>query len=217
LTWLGALAVALGCGSSHAPAPGPEAAAASPSATPGPAAPEPVPGGLPDRDWGDIESARFLVVVPVPERGGWVVDDRGPWLEASHPVSRSRLQLRTWRASRLVRPEECEKQARLWQPDLPEASAAAVLETRQLDAPDGYRTHLTVGVQQHAGDELEGFALAFGAAPGRCLALVYRTAASGRDAEQAVGNRLLVIADGALARMTARRVDDRARGQRPIR
>jgi hypothetical protein len=85
------------------------------------------------------------------------------------------------------------------------------VEVRQIEAPPGYATELTVGVRPTGEAELEGFAIAFGAAVGRCLALIYTTRAAGGGAEALVGHRLQMVVDGTIAGLASSTVDDRAR------
>ena len=212
------LALTVGCGAGTAPPPGPSAptpSAATPTATAAPPEPD---SALPDRDWGVVESDRFLLNVSLPDRGGWITDDRsGPWFRARHPASRSEILLRTWRAGRAVTHEQCERQARLWRPDLPTFPSEAVLDTRRLDAPNGYVSELTVGAGLSEDGQLEGFALLVGTALRRCLVFVFSTRAAGAHAEQQLGARLSLMSDGVLPELRARTVDDRGRGLREVR
>lgn len=161
--------------------------------------------------WSDVASRRFFVAIPLPERRSWRVDDSTtPWLVARQPASSSELLARTWTAQRLVRPAECERQARLWRPDLPAPSDDTTVDARTIAVPADYQTQLVVAVQPHAGG-IDGFALAFGATVGRCYALVYSTSAKGPGAETAVGRRLAIIVDGVISRVHGLRIEDRLR------
>ena len=77
----------------------------------------------------------------------------------------------------------------------------------------GYNLKITdmqaaVGLAQL--DRLEGFALAFGAAVGRCYAAVFTTRGRGPRAEERVGATFAVVAGGLLERVEVAEVEDRA-------
>jgi hypothetical protein len=149
--------------------------------------------------------------MPLPERARWVVDDeREPWLVATHEPSRSELRLRIWTSPRNVTPLECETQARLWRPTLPQITQETTVFERRLDAPPGYHALLVVGVRATRG-EFEGHALAFGASVGKCFAAAYTTRATGPSAEDAIGKRLALMVDGTLSRAQERSIDERVR------
>lgn len=175
-----------------------------------PSAPEPE---LEASEWGAIVSVRQSLELSLPERKSWRVNDVAtPWLVAQHEPTRSELVARTWRAPRRVKRDECEKQARLWRPGIPAAPAESVMETRQIDAPEGFHSELTVGVEPTGQPgHLRGFAMAFGATVGRCYALVYTTHAFGPRAEAAIGRRLALVADHIVPRARFRSIDQRVR------
>lgn len=206
-----AVAAALaGCGSgSQAPLPPPTSAPA-PSAAPPPAGSG---AELPSTGWGSARSARQSVELSLPDRDGWHVDDAATaWFSARHPVTRSELLLRTWRAARTVKRDECEAQARLWRPSIPPAPEESVIERRMVAAPEGWSTELVVGVgPAPTPGELQGFALAFGVTVGRCYALLYTTLDSGRGAEVTIARRLGVIADEVVPSVRFLSIDDRVR------
>ena len=163
-----------------------------------------------DSEWGAIESRRFSVALSLPERSRWNVDDRTErWLVAVHPSTQSKLRVRTWLAPRLVRPAECAAEARLWSGDIPDLAENAV-ERRELGAPPGFRTELTVGVRPARAGQLEGYAVAFGATVGRCYGAIFSTMAGGEAKADVIGRRLAVVVDGVLARVESIAIDQRA-------
>lgn len=205
-----ALAVSA-CGPRQAPeTPGPRYSAV-PAAPPIP----PATVSLEDAHWGEVRSSRYSIVVPLPERTSWTIDDkRAQWFTARHDASRSELTLRTWRASRLGKRDECLVQLRLWRPSLPdpERDPESVMESRRLGAPTDYDTLLTLGVARRGIEgELEGYAIAVGHDVGSCFAAVYLTQARGAGAEEAIAARLALIGDGVLSRVRRIAVEDRVR------
>lgn len=202
------LVAAAGCSASHGAGAPPRTAARTPPRPPSGASRP----GLRARSWGKITSLRFALEIKLPERRAWQVDDHTThWLLLRHPPSDSELRVRTWRAGRLVHPDDCERRARLWRPEIPTASADTVLDRRKLASPAGYTTRAVVGVRPlgHAG-ELEGYVLAFGAKVGGCFAFVYTTRARGAGAEAEIGDRLALVSNEVLPSVYMRTIDDRA-------
>jgi hypothetical protein len=151
----------------------------------------------------------FPIELDLPSKDSWQVSDGPTWLVAAHSASSSLLAVRTWRADRLVRREQCEAQARLARPSLPIVRDDAVLERRALSAPAQFDTELVVGVEPTGGG-LSGYALAIGASVGRCYAAVFTTAVNGTLAEQEVATRLGLAVDRILSGVRLRSVDERA-------
>jgi hypothetical protein len=172
---------------------------------------------LADEGWGDVTSTRQSLTLILPKRGEWdVVDEaREPWLVLSHRGTGSELRARTWLAPRLVTAADCEKQARLWRPQIPEVVEDAVVR-RELRAPEGYSGQVVVGVLP-AGDALEGYAVAFGASVGRCYAAIFTTRTSGPGSDHTLGKRLALVTDGVIERVRARSIEDRVDAVRPPR
>jgi hypothetical protein len=208
------LAVALLALSLSACGPGPSGATPAPSAAPSPAERPPPRGAGPELSstgWGLVSSARYSIELSVPERDLWHIDDSSsPWFLARHVATRSELALRTWRAARTVKRAECEQQARLWRPNIPQTPEESVVERRMVAAPEGWSTELVVGVAPApTAGELQGFALAFGVAVGRCYALLYTTTDRGRGAEITIARRLGVVADEVVPSVRVRSIDER--------
>ncbi len=151
--------------------------------------------------------------LPGPE--DWQSEDTERWLTLSHTQSESSLALRTWRAARLVRIEECEKQARLWRPELPEIVPDNVVDERSLSGPPDYAVRMTVLVRRVESESfIEGWALVFGAGIGKCYAAVFRTKAAGSGAEAAIAERLAIASDRILPSVQEQGVDARILGPR---
>jgi len=179
------------------PPPATPVRAAPPGAAAGPPA-----SGLDTGVWGEFRSKRFDLALSLPDGAGWRIDDHsGPWLEASHPGSSSKLLVRTWHEPDPVNRTRCEERARSWA-KLPQREGADILRKERLDVPAEFDTIVEIGVvPPKAGAALDAFAMAFGGNVRRCFAYVYTTSATGPDAEQLVGGRLAVMVDGSLGKV----------------
>lgn len=204
---VGLALASVSCASAPAPKPAHEP-------PPPPPAPKTSPG-IADKAWGSVASQRFSVMIALPERKDWQVEDvREAWWTARHAASSSELAVKTWRTSRLSRREDCQKQIALWRPKAPnpEAEPGSIVDRRALDAPAGYQTELVVGVRRAgAGGEIEGYALAVGHTIGQCYAALYTTRALGANAEATVGERLALFGDAVLPRIERIGIEDRVR------
>jgi hypothetical protein len=207
--WLALIASSTACAGAKPP----EASGPRYTAVPPPAPGPPATVSLENKRWADVRSARYSVVVPLPERSSWIIDDtRAQWFTARHDASRSELTVRTWRASRIGTRDECLVQLRLWRPELPDPDKEpeSVFETRKLGAPADYDTLLTLGVRRVGKEgDIEGYALAVGHDVGSCFAAVYLTQARGTGADDAVAARLALIGDRVLTQVRRIGVEDR--------
>lgn len=207
--WFGACLSSLGC---HAAAPAltetpaPARAVVSRDSGGRRASPEPV------------LSLRTSLEVSLPDRSQWRVDDEHErWLVARHPATRSELRLRTWTAPRVVRADDCERQARLWRREIPSADEQSVVTRVPLPAPSGFRGDVVVLVSPDPGGAIDGAVLGFGAAVGRCFAVVFTTQAAGDRAEDRLARRLERVVVEVLASVRVLGVEDRGSGLRPER
>lgn len=206
------LVLAAGCSTSSEASAPPRAASGARQAAAAPRQSSPTSRpGLQARGWGEVTSLRFSLEVKLPERKAWQVDDHTThWLLLRHAPSHSELRVRTWRAARLVHPQDCERQARLWRPQIPTPSADTALDRRTLASPNAYTTRVVAGVQPlDQSGTLEGFVLAFGATIGRCFAFVYTTRARGSGAEASIGDRLALVSSAVLPAVRMRSIEDR--------
>jgi hypothetical protein len=163
---------------------------------------------LPNADWGTLELPSIPLVLSLPDHRYWRATLRGTFVEVVHAASSSRLTLRLWRAPRLVRPSECEAEARLARPDLPRVVVETELERAEVEHPPGFHTELSVGVEPIERGA-RGYAVAVGAATGRCVFLSFETVASGVHAAEEVADRLSIAVEGILPRMSVPSVDAR--------
>jgi hypothetical protein len=131
-----------------------------------------------------------------------------------HRQSESRLVVRAWQHDSVARVEDCERQARLWRPDLPELEPAGVVDVRQATLAGSYESQVRVGVLAH-GSELFGYALAFGSDARSCLMLAFSTAASGPGAARVIAERLSIISRGVFERVRRLGINDRVITPRP--
>jgi hypothetical protein len=143
------------------------------------------------------------LLLPNPE--GWRVDptERFSWV-VHHRRSESALVVRVWRTDAIVRPEDCERQARTWRPDLPRLDAAEIVQSSRPRLAGDYDGRLTVGVRSSARAptevRLSGYALAFGSAARSCLLLAFSTFAEGPSARRSIADRLALIVSTAFFR-----------------
>lgn len=161
-----------------------------------------------------MELPSLPAIVTLPERAHWRMRARGTFVELEHSASGSRITLRAWRASRLVRPAECEAEVRLARPDLPRATPETELERARVEYPEGFDAELSVGVEP-AEDGARGHATLVGTTPGRCLFVAFETVATGASAAIHVADRLTIAVEGILPRVRIPSVDARA-GSRSV-
>lgn len=140
---------------------------------------------------------------PLPDAANWRHDrrDERSWV-ARHRATSSALVVRVFRHDRVARAGDCERQARIWRPDLPRPLPSEVLETGARTFADVYAGELTVFVRRAggAGGGLLGHILAFGSDAQSCLMLAFSTEARGPDAESEVALRLSALVHSVFAR-----------------
>jgi hypothetical protein len=146
--------------------------------------------------WTTVELESIPALVTLPDARGWHARRAGSFLSLEHRASESSLLLRVWKAARLVRPTECEAEARLARPSLPAVEPASRVEERILENPTGFDVRLVVGAQPGPGATVAGTALAVGAGIGRCYLMLYETRAAGPRAAERVADRLGVVVSG---------------------
>ncbi len=183
---------ALGCGGTLAGAPPRQA---TPAVTRPPAARDDF-----DRAWGERDLRRVPVLVTLPDARAWHATASGTFTLLEHRSTRSTLALRVALAPRLVKPEQCEADARLARPTLPAIDPSSVVERRALAAPSGFDVRLVVGVTP-APNGVRGYALAIGAGTSRCYVAAFETESAGAGAAERVADRLAVVVSGTLETM----------------
>lgn len=138
----------------------------------------------------------LALLLPNPE--GWRIDpsEKFSWV-VHHRQSDSTLVVRAWHTDASVRPDDCERQARSWRPELPRLDPAEIVQSSRFRLAGDYDGRLTLGVRSsaHAPNEvrLSGYALAFGSAARRCLLLAFSTFATGPGARRSIAQRLALI------------------------
>ncbi|HEV8549535.1 MAG TPA: hypothetical protein VGQ57_10915 [Polyangiaceae bacterium] len=181
-----------------------------PTRAQGPAAAEPVAAGREfERDWGERSLARVPAKVTLPDVRAWHAHASGSFTVLEHAPTRSTLTLRVTRAARLVRPEQCEDDARLARRSLPALDPNDIVERRRLAVPRGFDVRLTVLVEPRATGAVHGVAFAVGAATGRCYVAIYETEAAGAAAAEVVGDRLGLVVSGVLETLRVPEADER--------
>jgi hypothetical protein len=141
----------------------------------------------------------------LPDAQGWRRDSRDKlsWV-ARHRQTASTLVVKAWDYEDIARIEHCERQARSWRPELPEAAREELLEQRQQVLAGVYQARIVLFVQSATPGALEGHAQAFGSDARRCLMMAFSTVSSGARATDDIAERLSVVAEGVFGR--ARRV-----------
>jgi hypothetical protein len=207
--FLRALVTAAALAVSCARAPAPEAARPPPPpSVPPPADEAPAFGTL------GLATLPGSIALYDPER--WRATKGGSFTVLEHATTRSTLTLRVWRAARLVRPAECENDARLARPTLPRPDPDMLVDSRALEAPAGFDGLLVVGVEPAPPGGARGHALAVGAAVGRCFLLAFDTVAEGADAALVVGDRLRMLVDRIAPSVRLREADERVQPERAL-
>jgi hypothetical protein len=201
---LAALPGACGGASPSAPAARPD-----PGGVPAPVQKAEVPSGF-DGPFGERLLSRVPARVSLPGARGWHAHPSGSFTLLEHATTHSTLALRVVNAARLVRPEQCEADARLARPSLPASDGESIVERRTLAAPRGFDTRLVVGVEPRAGGTVRGFALAVGAATGRCYVACFETESVGPRAPDEVADRLAVVVSGVFETLRVPGAEERA-------
>ncbi len=161
---------------------------------------------------GSVEALGQGLEFPLPDREGWRQDsaETRSWV-AQHAATGSRLVVRAWQHDSIARAADCEQQARMWRPDLPDLAPSDVLLARERTIGGIYRSQITLGVQADAAGAgvVRGHALAFGSDARSCLMLVFSTVASGPDGPREVAERLGIVDQAVFGRVRRLGIHDR--------
>lgn len=148
--------------------------------------------------------------VSLPDPSSWRAAREGSFVVLEQRATSSIIVLRSWKAARLVRPSECEAEARLLRPALPRVDPATLVDNRKIDAPRNHDVHLAVAVEEAPDRSVRGVALAVGAAVGRCYLASYETRAEGPSAPERVADRLATMVPGFIETVDVEGVEVRA-------
>ena len=143
----------------------------------------------------DVEAVGQGLVLPLPDADGWRHDgrERQSWV-ATHAGTRSRLLARAWRATEVVRPDDCERALRVFRPDLPRHTPELQIEARQLTVAGDFSAQLRTGLERARPGPLDGHALLFASDGRTCLCLAYSTLVSEPAAARRLAERLALMA-----------------------
>lgn len=167
--------------------------------------PEPLESStLQDREWGVVRAPALGLKLALPEAKAWLATSSSGF-ELRHEPTATTLSVRRWRGSRLPRVEACEAELRARAAGLAEADETSLVSRREVRAPKGFFTRITLVAVPGKSAKVAGQALAVGASVGECLALVARTECNS-EAELAERLRLL---DVTLSHVRALEVEDR--------
>jgi hypothetical protein len=186
---------------------------------PGPvAAPRPASGAAPatagetriaDRGWGVLRSKPLGLKLALPEARSWFTPETskpapGLW-ELRHEPTGSTLSVRRWRSARLPQPDLCELELRQRVAGVPPFDETNLVASRQLRAPEGFVTRLTLLSLSGTAARLRGQVIALGAGVGECLAAIVSTECS---TEEELAERLRLF-DAALGHLRLSQIEDR--------
>ncbi len=158
--------------------------------------------------WRSAASGGYRVALP--DARGWRVDvHSGPWFSLSHAATHSQLWFGAWRASRILRIEECAEKAQRELPKVLELeSPSATFERTQVSMPAGFEGELSLAQAQRVSETL-GRAMLIAARPGACFAAVFLTQSSDSGALRRVLERLTVLADRTLTTARFQQIEER--------
>lgn len=177
---------------------------AAPARAPGPDVPVEPLAGFAD-GFGTVEARGQGLELLLPNPEGWHVDpaEKLSWV-VRHRRSESALVVRVWHSDAAVHPEDCERQARAWRPDLPRPDPSEIVQSSRPRLAGDYDGRLTVGIgtSTRAPNQrkLAGYALAFASAARSCLLLAFSTFAEGPGARRSIADRLALIVPTAFLR-----------------
>jgi hypothetical protein len=150
---------------------------------------------------------------PLPDASGWRWDKREKhsWV-ARHQGSSSELLVRAWHFGGIARPDDCEREARLFRRELPRFAPAEIIAESERLLAGTYRGRVTVGVRAAPGsaqDRLLGNVLGFGSDARDCLMLAFSTRAAGPGAREIIAERLATIAGTVFERARRLEIEER--------
>jgi len=185
---------------------------ATPSAAPSVRA-QPAPASGFGADARVIEAKGQGLEFPLPGTSGWRWDkrERHSWV-ARHRDSSSELVVRAWRFDGIARPEDCEREARLFRRELPRLTASEIIAENERLLAGTYRGRVTVGVRAAPAAPAPrwlGNVLAFGSDARDCLMLAFSTSAAGPYAREILAERLAAIAGTVFERARRLQIEGR--------
>jgi hypothetical protein len=179
------------------------------------APPAAVEAALVDREWGELRSPAHGMMLALPEARTWFAPAAAPagagW-ELRHEPTGTQLSVRRWRASRLPQVQQCERELRQRVTGLLEMDETNLIRDRNVRAPVGFVTRITLVATPAAGQRLRGQAIAVGAGVGECIAAIARTECS---SEEELAERLRLL-DVALSHLRLTSVEDRVPAPQPL-
>ncbi len=165
-----------------------------------------------DVGWRTVLLRTQALTLALPEATSWRTLTGDTWWTAEHAASNSRLRLKAWRESQLADTQDCERQARLWRSDLLRPAQEEIVSQRTQVLAD-YQADVVVFSRSLSADaalqQVLGAVLVFGADVRNCLALEFRTEASGALASRVIADRLALISEQVLPKIRRQTIDDR--------
>lgn len=144
-------------------------------------------------------SRRFDLVVPLPDRRNFRIEETESELRAVHAPTGTSLRIRLFRPDFRPNRASCEAELRV-RGVLPERSDGVVVDKGPLAVPEGFDTYVEVTVFAGApGQALSASLVAVGASPKRCFAYVLATRAA---SEEVLGVRLASMRQRSLEKIS---------------
>jgi hypothetical protein len=163
---------------------------------------------LQDAAWREVRVDSQRLSVALPTARSWNVVHADTWFTVQHRPTQSRLEFKAWSQGTLVDAADCEAQALLWKPALRRPSEAA-LETLNGGWPKDYRGSAKVYAVAVGENSVDGAIHLAAASFRECFVLRFTTHAAGKDAREAVAERLALVVDKLLPTIRVVGVDQR--------
>lgn len=175
-----------------------------------------------DAAWKTVLLSQFGLWLPLPEAASWRRLETDSWWAAKHGPTGSVLEVKRWNQRELVDTADCERQARLWRPDLEQLQRQETIVEDTTAEVAGYRARVIVlsrGSRGNAAalDNTLGAVLVFGANVRSCLSLRFRTRALGKGSPEIVAARMALVSEALLPKVRLREIDARVSSPHPAR
>lgn len=169
---------------------------------------------LMDREWRRVRLRAQQLELALPEAPAWRVSARDSWWRVTHERAQSELEVKAWNQGTLVDARDCELQARLWKPALPQARATQVIAHEVQTRVAGYVSEVWVLAEAAPGTaeaQVMLSLLVFGGELRSCLALHFRTQGSGANASSVLSESVALVREKLLPTVRRLQITDKVR------